>query len=47
MDMTRIEKDSLGTRTLPADAYYGIHTQRASENFKISHQTIHPLSRIW
>ena len=43
MDMTRIEKDSLGTRTLPADAYYGIHTQRASENFKISHQTIHPL----
>ena len=43
MNMTRIEKDSLGTRTLPADAYYGIHTQRASENFKISHQTIHPL----
>lgn len=41
--MTRIEKDSLGTRTLPADAYYGIHTQRASENFKISHQTLHPL----
>ncbi|HCN74625.1 hypothetical protein RU87_GL001449 [Lactococcus plantarum] len=43
MDMTRIEKDSLGTRTLPADAYYGIHTQRASENFKISQQTLHPL----
>ena len=32
--MTRIEKDSLGTRAIPVDAYYGIHTQRASENFK-------------
>lgn len=41
--MTRIEKDSLGTRSIPEEAYYGIHTLRASENFKISHQSIHPL----
>ena len=41
--MTRIEKDSLGTRAIPVDAYYGIHTQRASENFKISQQKMHPL----
>jgi len=33
---TRVEKDSLGRRTLPASAYYGIQTQRAIENFPIS-----------
>jgi aspartate ammonia-lyase len=41
--MTRIEKDSLGTKAIPKAAYYGIHTQRASENFKISGQKMHPL----
>ena len=34
--MTRIEKDALGKKAVPTDAYYGIHTQRASENFQIS-----------
>ncbi len=33
---TRIEKDSLGERAIPADAYYGIQTDRAIGNFPIS-----------
>ncbi len=32
----RIEKDTLGTMPVPAHAYYGIQTKRASENFRIS-----------
>lgn len=32
----RIEKDSLGERKIPADAYYGVQTDRARENFPIS-----------
>ena len=32
----RIEKDSLGDRQLPADAYYGVQTHRALGNFPIS-----------
>ncbi|MBI3112619.1 MAG: aspartate ammonia-lyase [Ignavibacteriales bacterium] len=33
---TRREKDSLGEREIPEDAYYGIQTLRALENFPIS-----------
>jgi aspartate ammonia-lyase len=33
---TRIEKDSLGERSIPVDAYYGVQTHRAIENFPIS-----------
>jgi aspartate ammonia-lyase len=33
---TRIERDSLGEREIPAEAYYGIQTARAIENFPIS-----------
>ena len=33
---TRIERDPLGERAVPADAYYGIQTARALENFPIS-----------
>ncbi|MDE3057535.1 MAG: aspartate ammonia-lyase [Bacteroidota bacterium] len=33
---TRVEKDSLGEKDLPAEAYYGVQTQRAVENFPIS-----------
>jgi len=33
---TRLERDSLGELAVPAPAYYGIHTQRALENFPIS-----------
>ena len=37
---TRIEEDLLGSRHVPAGAYYGIHTLRAMENFNISSTTI-------
>ncbi|MBV9398138.1 MAG: aspartate ammonia-lyase, partial [Bryobacterales bacterium] len=33
---TRIEHDLLGPRDVPANAYYGVHTLRAVENFPIS-----------
>ena len=39
---TRSEKDSLGTKDVPADAYYGIQTARAVENFPISGLRAHP-----
>ncbi len=32
----RLEKDSMGERQIPQDAYYGIQTLRAKENFPIS-----------
>jgi aspartate ammonia-lyase len=32
----RIERDSMGDRTIPSNAYYGIQTLRATENFPIS-----------
>ena len=33
---TRAEQDLLGTREVPANAYYGIQTLRGLENFHIS-----------
>ena len=38
----RTEKDSLGERQVPADAYYGIQTVRAVENYPISGYRAHP-----
>ena len=35
----RKEKDGLGERLLPDEAYYGIQTLRAMENFAISDNT--------
>ena len=32
----RVEKDLLGTLEVPADAYYGIQTLRAVQNFRLS-----------
>src|SRR5262245_26729839 len=32
----RIERDLLGEKSIPADAYYGVQTARALENFQIS-----------
>lgn len=32
----RVEKDSLGERQIPKEAYYGVQTHRAIENFPIS-----------
>jgi aspartate ammonia-lyase len=37
----RTESDFLGTRQIPSDAYWGVHSARAMENFPISG---HPLS---
>jgi len=37
----RIEKDSLGQREVPGDAYYGIQTQRAIDNYPISGYRAH------
>lgn len=36
MTAMRTEKDLLGTLEVPAEAYYGVHTQRALHNFQIS-----------
>src|ERR1043165_391702 len=33
---TRVERDPLGELRVPAEAYYGVQTQRAVENFPIS-----------
>ncbi|MBF0522585.1 MAG: aspartate ammonia-lyase [Candidatus Omnitrophica bacterium] len=38
----RLEKDSLGEKTIPSDAYWGIHTKRALENFSISCLKVNP-----
>src|SRR5436190_2497937 len=38
----RTERDPLGERQVPADARYGIQTQRALENFPISGLTAAP-----
>src|SRR5271169_6159193 len=35
-ELTRVERDSMGTMEVPADAYYGASTQRAVLNFPIS-----------
>ncbi|WP_167605204.1 aspartate ammonia-lyase [Maribellus sediminis] len=40
MVKTREEKDLLGTKQIPADMLWGIHTARAVENFPISNQKI-------
>ncbi|CAM2780573.1 aspartate ammonia-lyase [Paenibacillus sediminis] len=38
----RVEKDFLGSKEVPSDAYYGIQTLRAAENFPITGQRLHP-----
>ena len=39
---TRIEKDSLGQKEVPAEVYYGLQSVRAMENFPISGLRMHP-----
>ncbi len=39
---TREEKDSLGTKQIPSNVYYGIQTARAVENYPISGMRAHP-----
>jgi aspartate ammonia-lyase len=38
---TRVERDSLGTLEVPADALYGVQTARAVANFPISGERLH------
>lgn len=40
MENYRVESDLLGELKVPAEAYYGVQTQRAIENFKISGQLL-------
>jgi len=39
---TRQEKDFIGVKDIPVDAYYGIQTVRAAENFNITGLFMHP-----
>jgi aspartate ammonia-lyase len=41
LGIKRIERDLLGSLEIDADAYWGIHTQRAIENFPLSGQRVH------
>ena len=34
--VTRVEKDFLGEKAIPVDAYYGVQTQRGKDNFHIT-----------
>lgn len=40
---TRVETDSIGSLTIPADTYYGVQSLRAKENFQITGTGLHPL----
>ena len=42
----RTEVDLLGSKEISDDCYYGVHTQRAIDNFKISSQTINDMPEI-
>ena len=41
MQKFRLESDSIGQREVPIDAYYGVQSLRARENFKITGKTTH------
>lgn len=41
-DESRQERDPLGEVRVPAEALYGVQTQRALDNFPISRLRIHP-----
>ncbi len=41
MAQFRTEADSIGTKHVPVDAYYGVQSLRAHENFKISGTLVH------
>ncbi len=38
----RIERDSLGERSVPVTAWHGVHTERALENFPLARRPVHP-----
>ena len=38
----RVEKDSIGTKDVPQNVYYGVQSLRAAENFHITGLSMHP-----
>ena len=38
----RVEKDSIGTKNVPENVYYGVQSLRAAENFRITCLNMHP-----
>jgi aspartate ammonia-lyase len=46
MRTTRVEHDLLGSKEVPADAYFGVHTVRAVENFTISATRVSDLPEL-
>lgn len=38
-----MESDSIGEMEVPADAYYGVQSLRAKQNFPITGNKLHPL----
>lgn len=42
MQKIRTETDLLGSREIPSDSLWGIHTARALENFQVSGRPVHP-----
>ena len=42
MKAYREEADSIGTRNIPSDAYYGVQSLRGAENFHITGRRMHP-----
>ena len=42
MEKFRLERDSIGEKQVPIDAYYGVQSLRAKENFRISGHKVHP-----
>ena len=37
----RVEKDSIGTKDVPENVYYGVQSLRAAENFHITGLNMH------
>ncbi len=42
MTQFRNEHDSIGMKEVPVDAYYGVQSMRAAENFRITGTKVHP-----
>ena len=40
--LTRVERDSIGEMNIPVEAYYGVQSMRALENFLITGYTLRP-----
>ena len=42
-EYTRLESDSIGEMEIPENAYYGVQSLRAKENFPITGTKLHPV----